>query len=133
MATVYVLGPAIESVVEPEPEVEPVAPAMVGRIGIKFTDADPTKPGGIVNIQLLAAVNPTDIRPTHVHAIYVNPPESVPAADTRTAEWFMSSGQPLGTIPIPPPPADASMVFTINVPGVKPGIHFVQTVMEYEQ
>ena len=131
--SVYVLGPAIESVTEPEPETPAVAPAMVGRIGIKFDDTSPTMPGGIVNFQLLPAVAATDLRPEHVHAVYTNPPEKVPAEAQRTPEWFMNSGSPLGSVPIPQPPADASGTHTITVAGVVPGIHHVQTIMEYDK
>lgn len=128
----YVLGPAIESVTEPEPEPAAAEPAMVGRIGIKFDDENPTKPGGVVNFQLLAPAAPTDIRPVHVHAIYTHPVEKVPQLSDRTPEWFMNSGSPLGSIAIPQPPADASGTHTITVSGVVPGIHHVQTVLEYE-
>jgi hypothetical protein len=129
--SVYVLGPAIESVVEPEPAVEPVPGPGVGRIGVKFSDANPTQPGGIVNVELLPAANPTDVRPEHVHAIYTTPPDKVPPVAQRTPEWFMGSGSPLGSVPIPQPPLDASGTHTITVAGVVPGIHHVQTVLEY--
>lgn len=127
--SVYVLGPAIESVTEPEPTTAP-GPG-VGRIGMKFADTNPTQPGGIVNFSLLQPAATTDIRPVHVHAFYTNPPEKVPPIAQRTAEWFMSSGSPTASVEIPQPPADASGAFSITVPGVVPGIHHVQTILEY--
>jgi hypothetical protein len=122
--TEYVLGPSIASVVEPE-----AAPApMHGRVGIEF-HTTPTEPGGKVNVVLATPASPTDKRPDHIHAVYVSPPENVPA--DRTAEWFMQSSYPKGSVPVPQPPAGASGVLTIQVPGVRPGLHFVQTVLEY--
>jgi hypothetical protein len=131
--SVYVLGPAIESVTEPEPDVAPTPPEMVGRIGIKFDDGKPTEPGGVVNFQLLASTVPSDLRPEHVHAVYTNPPDKVPTDGQRTAEWFMNSGSPRGSLAIPQPPADATGTFSIKVAGVTAGIWHVQTIMEYSK
>lgn len=123
--TEYVLGPSIASVIEPEAE-----PAiMAGRIGIDFGPT-PTESGGKVNVVLKAPSSPTDKRPDHIHAVYVSPPENVPAE--RTADWFMQSSYPRGSVAVPPPPADASGVLAIQVAGVKPGVHYVQTILEFE-
>lgn len=127
--SVYVLGPAIESVTEPEAAA--TAGPGVGRIGMKFDDTNPTQPGGIVNFQLLPAAAPTDVRPQHVHAFYTTPVSKVPDIASRTPEWFLSSGSPTGSFAVPQPPLDASGTFQITVPGVVPGIHHVQTVLEY--
>jgi hypothetical protein len=122
----YVLGPSIASVIEPEPGPAPTP----GRVGIEFYDT-PTEPGGKVNVRLSQSSNPTDQRPAFIHAVYVNPPDSVPSGDARTAEWFVQSPHPKAHVAVPQPPADAGGVMTIVVPGVKPGIHFVQTILEY--
>jgi hypothetical protein len=123
--SIYVLGPSIENVVEPA-----IAPVVKGRQGIGLNLSKPTEPGGIVNFYLLNPEHPDDLRPVAVYAIYCSPPETVPAAADRTAEWFMNCGQPRGTHSIPPPPVDPGPM-SLTVPGVKPGIHFVQTVLEY--
>lgn len=121
----YILGPSIAKVTEPEP-----APAMPGRVGIEF-HSTPTEPGGKVHVKLSVAVAATDKRPNFVHAIYVNPPETVPVGPGKTAAWFMASASPKSSVAVPQPPADASGVMSIVVPGVKPGVHFVQTILEY--
>lgn len=127
--SVYVLGPAIESVTEPE--TTPTAGPGPGRVGMKFDDVSPTLPGGIVNFSLLSPVAPTDLRPEHVHAFYTNPPSKVPALALRTPDWFLGSGSPSGSVAVPQPPADASGPLQIKVSGVVPGIHHVQTILEY--
>lgn len=122
----YILGPSIANVVEPEP-----APATPGRVGIEF-HTTPTEPGGKVHVKLSTPASPTDKRPTFVHAVYVNPPEAVPSGAAKTAQWFIQSSHPKSSAAVPQPPADASSVMTIVVPGVKPGIHHCQTVLEYQ-
>lgn len=124
----YILGPAIESVTEPET----AAPTVTaGRIGIQFHPTTPTEPGGKVYVLLSAALKPTDVRPSNIHAVYVQPPESVPALAARTPDWFMNSKQPMGSVAVPAPPVDPGTI-TVTVPSVKPGVHFVQTVLEYD-
>lgn len=129
MPTTYILGPAIESVTEPEA----AAPSVTaGRVGIQFHPTTPTEPGGKVHVVLAAAVNSTDVRPSSVHAVYVNPPSLVPpVGPLRTPEWFMSSGQPMASVSVPAPPVDPGTI-TVVVPGVQPGVHHVQTIMEYD-
>lgn len=122
----YILGPSIASVIEPDTGPTPTP----GRVGIEF-HSTPTEPGGKVNVKLGKAVNPTDKRPSFVHAVYVNPPEAVPTGVAKTAAWFMASTHPKSSVAVPQPPADASAVLSIVVPGVKPGVHHVQTILEY--
>jgi hypothetical protein len=126
MATEYVLGPAIESVVEPGA----VEPTTTGRVGVVF-HTTPTTPGGNVHVVLAPSTNQTDVRPQSVHAVYCMHPAQVPAPADRTAQWFLDSPFPRASSPVPQPPLPADSVITIHVPGVQPGIHLVQTILEY--
>lgn len=127
MATLYVLGPAIESVIEPD-LAAPVP--TVGRVGIKFHPTKPTEPGGRVNVQLADPVSSSDKRPVAIHAFFTSPPSKVPALDARTPEWFFSSGSPKTQVAVPQPPIPVTDLQCV-VPGVQPGVHHVQTVLEY--
>lgn len=118
---VFVLGPALELVVEPEPS--PVPPS--GRMGIEF-GGTPTQPGGIVNVRL---VRGDGAMPVNVYACFVSPPDSVPPKDSRTPDWFFGCGCPIGSAPVH---ADSTDI-TIQVPGVEPGAYFVQTICEYDE
>ena len=122
--SIYILGPSIESVVEPEGA--PVVTA--GKRGIVLHATKPTEPGGKINF-LLAGTS-TDQRPAAVYGVYVSPPSLVPSGAARTAEWFMAASHPRGSVVVPPAPVEPADL-QIVVPGVKPGIHFVQTVLEY--
>lgn len=127
--TVFVLGPALDSVIEPI-AVEPLKKAEKGQRQISFRDPA-TRPGGNVDLQILPPLNPDDVLPLNVYAFYVQPAESVPAPDKRTPDWFFKSGAPSGSIHVGA--ADSDGAFTIAVPGVKPSLqpYFVATVLEF--
>ena len=128
MPTEFVLGPALENVIEPEAAVAAVIAAMKGRRGIKFADAMPTEPGGKVNLELLPATDPSDQTPVNTYAFFVTPPTKVPPAGTeRNPDWFFKSGSPVGSLAT----AHAPDKFQVVVKGVIPGVHFVQTVLEF--
>jgi hypothetical protein len=122
MPTVFVLGPSLETVIEPEP----VPKAVPGRVGIRF-DEPATEPGGKVKIVLEPRQKSDDVLPLNVYAFYVNPPSSVPPAPERTPEWFFASGAPNGSVDTSHGPEKA----IIAVPNVLPGAYHVQTVLEY--
>jgi hypothetical protein len=124
MNSVFILGPAIESVTEPELGMAPTP----GRRQIAFDDL-PTAPGGKVFMKLLPPVQPGDATPIAVYAFYVSPPSSVPAPADRTPEWFFSSGAPNGSTPASMFGPDGT--FSIQVPGVKPGVYLCQSILEF--
>lgn len=124
MASVFALGPSLDSVTEPEPQ----AAAVPGRRQIMFHDPA-TEVGGKVHLKLVPPAHPDDVPPVNVYAFFVSPPSSVPPAAQRTPEWFFGSGHPNASSHVGT--ADANGVFTVSVPGVKPGVHFVQTVLEF--
>lgn len=125
MASVFILGPSLE-VTEPEPAAAP-SPEMKGRRGIAFDDP-PTIPGGKVNLKLLPANDPADVLPTNVYAFFVTPPSLVPAVADRTYDWFFKSPHPNGSTPT----AHVTDAFQVSVTGVVPGVHHVQTILEYQ-
>lgn len=127
MSSVYVLGPALDNVTEPEPVTIPATP---GRRQIMFADPA-TAPGGRVNLKLVPPANPADALPINVYAFYLNPPSAVPPAEQRTPDWFFKSGAPNGSVHIGA--ADADGAFAVQVPGVKPGVYFVQTILEFQE
>lgn len=124
MATEFVLGPALEIVIEPEPAAIPTP----GRRQIAFDDPA-TAPGGKVFITLLPAAQPGDKLPINIYIFYVNPPSSVPPQAERTPQWFFASKAPNSSVETAL--ADAEGKLTVQVPGVQPGAYFVQTVLEF--
>src|SRR4051812_36848623 len=96
MPSVFVLGPALDNVIEPV-AVEPDKPAEAGRRQISFRDPA-TLPGGNVNLQILPPLHPDDVLPINVYAFFVQPVASVPAPADRTPDWFFKSGAPSGSI-----------------------------------
>jgi hypothetical protein len=129
MASVFVLGPSLDNVIEPVP-IEPTVAAVPGRREISFNDPA-TTPGGIVRLKILPPLHPDDVLPINVYAFFVQPVATVPPPEIRTPEWFFSSGAPSGSIHVTA--ADENGAFAINVAGVKPSLdpYFVQTVIEY--
>ncbi len=123
MSSVFLLGPSLANVIEPEP-----VPATPGRVGIEF-QATPTTPGGHVHIKLLDAAE-GDVFPVNVYAFYINPPSDVPAFAERTHEWFFKSAAPTGVAMIHSP--SSGEAYTIDVAGVLPGAYFLQTVLEFQ-
>jgi hypothetical protein len=131
MPTVFVLGPALDNVIEPFPGAVDTGVIVPGRRQIQF-DTPPTTPGGNVHLKLAPAVNPEDVLPINVYAFFVQPVSSVPAGADRTADWFFKSGAPNSSIHIGA--ADATGAFTIPVSGVKPSLqpYHVATVLEFQ-
>lgn len=129
MPSIFVLGPSLDSVIEPV-EVEPLKKAERGRRQISFRDPA-TRPGGNVDLQILPPLAPDDLVPINIYAFYVSPVESVPPLAERTPDWFFKSGAPSGSIHVGA--ADENGAFTISVPGVKPSLnpYLVATVLEF--
>jgi hypothetical protein len=129
--SVFILGPALDNVIEPV-AVEPIVAAEQGRRQVSFRDPA-TAPGGNVNLQILPPLKPDDLVPINVYAFYVQPADSVPAPADRTPDWFFKSGAPSGSIHVGA--ADQDGAFTIAVSGVKPSLqpYFVQTVLEFSK
>jgi hypothetical protein len=134
MATEMVLGPSLDNVIEPMPGTTPTVAPVTGRRGIQFHPTKPTQPGGIVNIQHLPAVSPSDVLPTNVHVFFTQPVSSVPAADVRTPDWFFknSGSKSASRRSIE---ADADGNLAITVPNVAPSLqpYHVQTVLEFQK
>lgn len=131
--SVFVLGPCLDSVIEPFPVVvdDPTGvTTSPGRRQITFRDPA-TVPGGIAQLQILPPVDPADVLPINVYAFFVQPIESVPALADRTPDWFFKSGAPSGSIHIGAAGEDGA--FDVTVPGVKPSLagYFVQIVVEF--
>ena len=130
--TVFLLGPSNDNVIEPVAgaTATPASTATPGYRQIEFDDT-PTSQGGIVNLVLQDAVNDGDLMPSTVHAVYVQPVGSVPAAASRTPEWFFQNGTANGATN--PANAGDDGTFSIKVHGVKPSAqpYFVQTILEY--
>jgi hypothetical protein len=122
MPNILILGPSLDLVVEPEPP----APPPVGRVGVAFREP-PTEPGGLVHLAVLPPESESDARPVNVYVFFVSPIESVPPIEARAPEWFFVQGQPTAVAAI----TRDTTWFDIAVPAVRPGMHFVQTVLEY--
>jgi hypothetical protein len=129
MPTVMILGPSFDNHIEPSAPPTTTAPTP-GRRQFIF-DTPPTSPGGNVHLKLQPAASPSDAMPVNVYAFFVQPVESVPSADQRTADWFFKSGAPNSSIHAAAIAADGTLKLT--VPGVKPSLqpYFVQTVLEF--
>jgi hypothetical protein len=129
MASLFILGPSLDHVIEPG--LSGIAVVQVaGKRGVAF-QAPPTKPGGKVLLKLAPYLNPGDVLPLNIYAFFVQPVESVPALADRTPDWFLKSGAPGGSIHAGA--ADANGLISLTVSGVKPSLlpYFVQTVLEY--
>lgn len=131
MATEFVLGPSLDSVIEPMPGTVPVPTVVAGRRGVRFQSV-PTSPGGRVNVQFLPSQQPSDALPVNVYAFFVQPVSSVPPASTRTADWFFKSKAPSSSAQSVS--KDDSDNLTVAVPNVAPSLqpYFVQLVLEYQ-
>jgi hypothetical protein len=121
MPNLMILGPALDMVVEPRP----TPAAEPGRVGIAFGEP-PTEKGGIVNLAVVPGVE-GDTRPLNVYVFFITPHDTVPVGEARTPEWFFAQAQPSASVSI----AADTTSFTVAVPNVRPGIYFVQTVLEY--
>jgi hypothetical protein len=130
-SSVFVLGPALDNVIEPVPATVPDAVAP-GRRQIAF-DTPPTSPGGRVNLTILPPVHPDDKIPLNVYAFFVQPVESVPAPADRTPDWFFKSGSPHGFAPVSGGAVGPDGRFVVAAPGVQPSLqpYFVQTILEF--
>jgi len=127
--SIFILGPAIENVFE-RGSLGVAVVQVAGRRSVSFQDV-PTKPGGNVFVKLNPPLNPGDVLPLNVYAFFVQPVSAVPAPAERTADWFLKSGAPSGSIHVGA--ADADGLMSINVTGVKPSLdpYFVQVILEY--
>jgi hypothetical protein len=129
----FVLGPYLDSVTEPDPNALPAPPPAPapGLVGIK--DPIATEPGGKVNVEILPPATPADVRPVRIHAMFITPPSAVPPKEQRTVAWFQTpSADPAvrkvgGSVDVA---ADATKL-QVAVAQVVPGVHFVQTILEY--
>ena len=121
----FVLGPHLDSVIEPDR----IAPPAPGQRTIEFRDPA-TSPGGVVHVTLLPRQE-GDAEPVNVYAFFVQPAGSVPPPAERTPEFFCRSGAPSGSIR--GVESDADGLLDIRVPNVKPSLqpYFVQTILEY--
>ncbi len=130
MPKVFILGPHLDHVIEPEPVPIPSPLLVPGRRQVRF-DAPPTTPGGNVHLVLEPPLHPEDKLPVNIYAFFVQPVESVPPPEQRTPEWFFKSGAPSGSIHVEA--ADEDGKFQVVVPGVKPSLqpYFVQTILEF--
>lgn len=124
MPTEFILGPSIDGVVEPSSP-PPVPP---GRVGISFAEPA-TNPGGVVNF----AFNPhvaQDILPVAVYAFFVPAGSEMPDQSALTPEWFFASGHPHVSYSVTESVSGEPV--SVTVPGVNPGVHYVQTILEYQ-
>lgn len=130
MATEFVLGPSLDSVIEPMPGTVPVPTVVAGRRGVRFQSV-PTSPGGRVNVQFLPSQQPSDALPINVYAFFCQPVSNVPPSASRTADWFFKSGAPNSSAQSAS--RDASDNLAVVVPNVTPSLqpYFVQLVLEY--
>lgn len=130
MPSEFVLGPSLDSVIEPVPGAVPVAPAVKGRRGIVF-QSPPTLPGGRVFVAFTPAADPADVLPVNVYAMFCQPVSAVPPPEQRTTDWFFKNA--LASTSIHSQAADASGNLSLTVPGVVPSLspYFVQIVMEF--
>jgi hypothetical protein len=128
--SVMVLGPSLDKVIEPLPDVSPSVAAAPGRRQIAFNDP-PTDPGGVVRLKIMPPLHPEDVLPINVYAFFVQPVASVPPQEQRTPDWFFKSGSPSGSIHVTA--ADENGEFEVVAAGVKPSLdpYFVQTVLEF--
>lgn len=127
MASVFVLGPFLDDVIEPMPQVTVPGAVTPGRRRITFAEP-PTAPGGNVNLTFLQADAPADAMPVNVYAFFCQPVQSVPALDQRTPDWFFKNADAHGFTPI----KDESR-FTVTAQGVRPSLqpYFVQAVLVF--
>lgn len=130
MPTEFVLGPSLDSVIEPMPGTVPVPTVVAGRRGIRFQPV-PTSPGGRVNVQFLPSQQVADALPLNVYAFFCQPVAIVPPSESRTADWFFKSGSPSSSAQSAA--RDSSDNLTVIVPNVTPSLQpwFVQTILEY--
>jgi hypothetical protein len=129
VASVFVLGPSLDSVYEPFPAAAP-APPTPGRRTIRFQPT-PTSPGGRANLLVETAAAPSDQMPINIYVFFHQPISAVPEAAQRTADWFFKSGAPNSSIHVGAIGPDG--LFSVAVPGVKPSLdpYFVQSVLEF--
>jgi hypothetical protein len=127
--SVFVLGPSLDDVIEPEPVAVPDAPAVPGRRQIVF-DTPPPTPGGNVHLRLVPPAHPDDVLPINVYASFVQPVTSVPVPADHTPDWSFKSGAPSSSIHIGA--ADETGAFTAArvTPGLRPD--FVPNVLEFQ-
>lgn len=127
MASVFLLGPSLDDVIEPMPEVTVPGAVTPGRRRIAFAQP-PTAPGGNVNLTFLPPVAPGDAMPVNVYAFFCQPVQNVPAIDQRTPDWFFKNADAHGFTPI----KDESP-FTVTAQGVRPSLqpYSVQAVLEF--
>src|SRR5208337_2664624 len=118
MASVFILGPSLDDVIEPMPQVTVPGAVTPGRRRIAFAQP-PTAPGGNVNLTFL---------PADVYAFFCQPVQGVPPLNQRTPDWFFKNADAHGF-----PAIKDDSPFTVTVQGVRPSLqpYFVQTVFEF--
>lgn len=121
-----ILGPAFHW---SEPGAAPVPPTP-GRVGIQFDPANAILPGGIVQVQLLAPVAPTDELPVTIRAFYV--PSALIPSPMSVDALVALTGLSMVAFPVPTPPPDPLVTFPVTVaPPPAIGSYLVQTVLDY--
>lgn len=134
MASVFVLGPYLDNVIEPMPVIQ--TPAVgVGYQAVAF-DTPATEPGGVVHVVLQPKTNPSDLTPINIYCFFVQPVSAVPTDSSKTPQWFFTP--PVGVVTFNSSSsmhtaglaADGKM--TITVPGLKPSLdpYYLQVILE---
>lgn len=125
--SVLVLGPSLDSV--DETPVTPPPPATPNRIPIAFRDPA-SSIGGIVHLMSTqTGLGTSTGQPIRAYAVYIPKGQEAALVAAADPQGFLNSGFPKGSVDVSPANAPS---FDITVPGVTPGLYFVQTVAEYQ-
>jgi hypothetical protein len=121
IGTILVFGPSLDMVDEPQPPPPPPPP----RAHVVWRDPA-VEPGGKVHLAIAHRHANKWTLPARVYVVYV-PKGMEPDLLAAGPEAFLGSGHPLGSMDID----DSTENIDIEVPGVAPGLYFVQTILEY--
>ena len=126
MSNVLFLGPFIDSV----DEAAPLAGPTPSHATVAFR-SPATDPGGNVHLAIVVPVPPAPIYPQFVHAIYIPKGQETALVAAGDPQAFLSSSFPQGRVQCLVGPGDNTAALDISVSGITPGLHFLQTVLEY--